>query len=682
MNKEYEYLYKKIMINYIVIFKDNYDCKVGPIIYDDEVEHMLFDNIHLFDDDLIPILPAIEFIMHLPRVGFDVINIDAEHALSSYDTPHNITLLPLSKIELLRQAVDFCQTLIIYQSDCGIDLSNLNSENVVGIISTEMLSTELLKLYWEKFAQRMREFSEGFCVPDNLKMFKKKELLALPLLFNANHLSRSNEVFSMNININDCFKNIYEESFHIHNTIIAASKLNSVNDDFNDLYKKSINETMIPIIISMPGRARYSKNIKPLDEQICRIISVHRAIAKDGIVIETEQASEKLFELLDHLEQHCKTRAEHLPVKDRTTDNKFIWDTLSEIGKKLTELIGEERLKTFNRTNHITVFSDFPIGLGIFPNASAPLCCYKPISYRPLTPLTKAMQYELNKQNQYYIGRKCKVIIAECLDENDDVRKWSNIAWRTLLNDSKKYKGIDVFYSQINSIEELKHFTKENKDSDILIISSHGFYDKKNNCSGLCIGKKHWLADDDDLEVPPIVMLSACHVSPRGFGAVSVADLLLRSGAKTVLGTFVPVNVIKNAILMNRLFVYINEAQKGSKQYRTLLDAWTGVVSTNAINEILSSSPKLKAWAYRKRKNGKIPLVEFEQEKCKNRLRTDNIYEDTTKVLREMLMEDRMDEYFDSLLSSTGYYPESIFYQLIGYPENVFLYNEYFDNID
>ena len=57
--------------------------------------------------------------------------------------------------------------------------------------------------------------------------------------------------------------------------------------------------------------------------------------------------------------------------------------------------------------------------------------------------------------------------------------------------------------------------------------------------------------------MPPVVILSACYVAPRGSGAVSITDLLLREGAVAVLGTQVPVDVYHNAVLMTRFFYYI-----------------------------------------------------------------------------------------------------------------------------
>lgn len=56
--------------------------------------------------------------------------------------------------------------------------------------------------------------------------------------------------------------------------------------------------------------------------------------------------------------------------------------------------------------------------------------------------------------------------------------------------------------------------------------------------AGIMVGEEFWMASED-INVPPIVILSACHSSPRGMGAVNIADMFIRNGAISVLGTFI-----------------------------------------------------------------------------------------------------------------------------------------------
>jgi Ca2+-binding EF-hand superfamily protein len=89
---------------------------------------------------------------------------------------------------------------------------------------------------------------------------------------------------------------------------------------------------------------------------------------------------------------------------------------------------------------------------------------------------------------------------------------------------------------------------------DFLIISAHGAFN--GNSAGLVIGDEVCLQLGLD-NAPPVVMLSACHVAPRGAGAVSITDLLLREGVLTVLGAQIPVRVDRNAMIMARFLANI-----------------------------------------------------------------------------------------------------------------------------
>ena len=57
------------------------------------------------------------------------------------------------------------------------------------------------------------------------------------------------------------------------------------------------------------------------------------------------------------------------------------------------------------------------------------------------------------------------------------------------------------------------------------------------------------------------------------------------------------------------------------------------------------------------------------------------MYKDTIEIVKEMLHEEGRDGKFDDILSQDNYFPESFFYQWIGFPENIFLYNEYYKEI-
>lgn len=304
----------------------------------------------------------------------------------------------------------------------------------------------------------------------------------------------------------------------------------------------------------------------------------------------------------------------------------------------------------------------------------------KNISYRPLTPLTRQLQIEMLKTRECYFGKKSKIAFAECLinnEENRFVYEDSEMVYRVLQQFSNENKGISLAYEQTQSISDIIKFINDNCDADILYISAHGYYDKYNNQAGIMVGNEFWIASED-IHVPSVVILSACHTSPRGIGVVNIADLLIRNGAIAVLSTFIPINAKRNMILMTRFFSYILEAQNGNKQYKTLADLWSGLVASNAIHEMMFESPHFKKWMHSLNKNGTPRIIDFQLNRSKGRLRLTHIYSDTIQIIKEMLAEEDICNKFSNILDKKDYFPETLFYQLIGSPENVFLYNEIF----
>ena len=307
--------------------------------------------------------------------------------------------------------------------------------------------------------------------------------------------------------------------------------------------------------------------------------------------------------------------------------------------------------------------------------------CYKNISYLPLTPLTRRLQYEMLKKQQYYFGEGCKIAIAECIpnDEKNVLIYKSGEALYSSLKSMQSYaKHLSVIRQDVDSIENMHRFIADNINADILYISAHGHYDRKKNLAGIIIGDQFWMANED-LQTPPIVILSACHTAPRGFGCVTISDMFLRTGAHTVIGTFIPVDAFANTILMTRLFTYIVEAQQKNSQYKTLADAWSGIVASNAIHELCAASKRLQKWMHEIGVNGTPRIVDFQLKRCIGRLRPTHIYSDTIEIIKEMLAEEGMEGKFDNILNQNDFFPESFFYQFLGSPENIFLYNEIFD---
>ena len=679
---------------YIVLFKGEIE-DVEPILHVFDLPELKLINrgrMHLFDEFLIPILPALDYCLHMPRTELDTYDTDTEVLDKAYDVPQDIMIMPEKGLLLFR--LPFQPTLIIYSDDCSEEVKNkAKSYNpVLGAVSILDLSKNLLVKQWNALFES-RNLRNGKKLSDIDKQYllgDEKQLL-LPVLFSARQYGKADYVYNAVFNSVNAFETcanlLWNQLLH-HNALMNCKGCKG--DDsaafrkmFSDGIERAKKSIRINVVITMPGVSQGQVNHGGLtaelpndEKKVIKLLGVHRAIAKEALLVELPVAGKELFEKLNELEVNCK----------QGTNNKYVHKTLRDIGKMFEGKLTQEQMWAVYMAKHITVFSDFPIGLAIIGNADTSLQCYKEISYRPLSPLTRCLQNEMVKHRQIYYGHRCKIAFAECVlndEQNRFIRSCSDAIVHSLKRLSEGNEKMQVSYGETLTIKDLKKFISNNMDADILHISAHGYYDRRSNMAGLMVGNEFWMADENDYRVPPVVVLSACHVSPRGSGTVNVADLFMRVGAEAVLGTYIPVYAKRNMILINRLYTYIAEAQKGSTQYETLSEAWSGVVATNAIHEMAETSKKFFKWIWGKNSKGTLRMLDFTMERSVGRLHGQTMYADTISVVKEMLHEEGLDGKFDDILNQENYFPESFFYQWIGFPENVFLYNEVFaESID
>lgn len=674
---------------YVILFKGKIE-EVEPIIKVSDLSELKSINkgrMHLFDEELLSILPAIEYCFHMPRTELDTYDTDTEVLDKIYDVSHDIVIVPerlmLSGLHLLPP------TLIIYSDDCSEEIKNKvkKCESELGAVSVLELSQRLLISQWNTLFEN-RILRNGEKLEDINKQFllDGEKQLVLPALYTARQYGKADSVYNAVFNSTNVFETcanlIWNQSVH-HNALMSCKGFGGTDvTEFRKIYvegmKNAEKTTRINVVITMPGvpqrQITYGglESEVPNDEKrIIRLLGVHRAIAKHALLIELPVIEKELFEKLNELEVNCI----------QGTNNRYVHKALRDIGKMLERKFTQAQLWAINRSKHITVFSDFPIGLAIIGNSDTSLQCYKEISYRPLSPLTRCFQNEMVKHTHIFPGAQCKIAFAECVindEQNQGIRACSDAIVDSLKRLGKENKKLQVSYGETLTISDLKKFIADNMDADILHISGHGYYDRRSNMAGLMVGNEFWMADENDYRVPSVVVLSACHVSPRGSGTVNVADMLMRAGAEAVLGTFIPIDAKRNMVLINRLYTYIAEAQKGSMQYKTLSEAWSGVVTTNAIHEMAETSKKFFEWIWGVNSKGNIRMMDFTMERSVGRLHGSSMYADTILIVKEMLHEEGLDGKFDDVLNQENYFPESFFYQWVGFPENIFLYNEVF----
>lgn len=665
---------------YIIIFKRSQEKSIGNDV----------NQMHKFDNDLCSILPGLEYCLHLPRLELDFEQIDVMTMENAYDIPQNIRIFP-DDIYAATQ-VPFMPTLVIYEDGiCAPAMEKMNKEtSLLEPLPISMLSEEMLINHWSLLSEK-RKWATGDCATgvEVQHLLKGRKMNGLPALFAARQLDCAEEVYDKISNT----RKIYQECAEITLTLLSRHALEMKRIDMTDYQEKmliqnynkelkKISETVhMNVVVTMPGipyqqakRMNCLADVPEIEKRVIRIIALHRAIAKKALLVEIPVLPDKLFSDFNELELNIKNGGE--------IGNQNVHRLLRKIGKTLEENLSTGDLWALWKAKHITVFSDFPLGMAVFEKTDSILQCYKNISYRPLTPLTMALQIEMPKRKQLYLKRKCKIIFAECVINdcaNKYIRVCSEGITKPLEENAANSECLEYIYKETLTVFDLKQFIYDNSDADILHISAHGHYDHKQGFAGIFVGEELWMAKDIDFRVPPIVILSACHVSPRGKGAENVTDAFMRLGAETVLGTFIPISALRNTILLGRFYTYVLEAQKGNKQYQTLADLWQGIVSTNAIHEIMEANVRLENWLMETNTQGNVRLIDFEQNRSVGRLHGPNSYGETIEILKEMLKEEGLEGKYSDVLDQRNYFPESFFYQWIGYPENMFLYNKTFD---
>jgi len=259
-----------------------------------------------------------------------------------------------------------------------------------------------------------------------------------------------------------------------------------------------------------------------------------------------------------------------------------------------------------------------------------------------------------------------KVLVAECIPVSDHVGRLSRAGWGQISEEmSATSAEVNVTILETPTKADIRASVAEVKP-DVLVLSAHGFFEPESNVAGVVIGDEHSLGDDLG-PMPPLVILSACHTSPRGGGVVNIGDLLLRAGADAVLSTLVPVNVHHNAQLVSRFFRYLALAvgNSATDPNMSVLDVWHEVQSLNVIIDLTNGNTNLARWAFT-RSNGKSPVEQFMT--GDHGLRRAHLYSGAEARLIKIASRTGDEERVRNWLRSPGYVPESLMYTMLGRP--------------
>lgn len=136
-----------------------------------------------------------------------------------------------------------------------------------------------------------------------------------------------------------------------------------------------------------------------------------------------------------------------------------------------------------------------------------------------------------------------------------------------------------------------------------MIFDGHGAYDTDGGLAKLIVGETKvgvWELRSRCV-VPPIVIFSACDTHPLDGSHSSTANAALALGARTVLGTTLPIDGMKAGIFIGRLFLRIAQFLPLILKHQTVVcwrDFVSGMLRMMHVTEVLGALRKNAGPAY------------------------------------------------------------------------------------
>lgn len=231
----------------------------------------------------------------------------------------------------------------------------------------------------------------------------------------------------------------------------------------------------------------------------------------------------------------------------------------NSIQEQLEKAVGPERINFIKtNANSVQIISDAP--LEWLPIDGLPLCLRFDCFRLNATPGNLLIQ-QLTEPPVLSMNPRAlrKVLVVSAFEEDDDLRmvmrtaievsrpRWENrieFVFKTATN-------VDEFVDAINSF-----------DGSVMLFDGHGAHNADQPIAHLAIGSE--LVDvwalKERVNVPPIVLLSACDT--HGVDASShatTANGFLALGARSVVGTWLPVGGVESARFFVRLMLRFSE---------------------------------------------------------------------------------------------------------------------------
>lgn len=646
---------------------------------------------HLLAPEAAAAIPALWYALHLPHSVFDVMDLPARvlRFQGLAGSPAQVLYVPLSW--LTEEGIRLgpfaeCDRLRVYCASTDIEEAQRRSRDLgfrFEPVAQDVLDDSHLQRDWDEAREHWLSLGrlpgESFRSDRlHLRPLAKEQVMALALGRTVRQMEGAADLGAETISV--------EDALELRAWVNALGQLeqNEVGPDEaavilkDEVGRAYVNER-VPLSVVLPGMPRaYAKalaksargSLEPVHTSYSAPQEVEAdafAVVAAGAGVQHEALSLVLPEMpvnawvrLAELEQHWIDAARPQVVSR----------LLQRLNRASESLWSDELVSALKHASLLRVATAFPIGLLTVPGDTAPLAFCLPIAYEPLVPLTRRLQRTFQPIPDVDLTRGFSTLVVECIPASDPVGALSRGGWDVAQQIFKESGGAPatIHRRDAASIADVREALNELRP-DIAVLSGHGFSDPATNTAGVMIGSERFIGLGLDY-LPRAVLLSSCHVSPRGVGQVSVVDLLLQQGVIAVLGTQVPVDVRHNAVLMSRFFVYIREALARTETEASLLEVWHRTVGGNPLNDIFYGNDRLGDFSRQPFGDG-VVLTEFMLRASTGRLRRGHVYADTERVLVDMAAELGIGDKVSNWLRDPGYLPESAMYAFYGHPDRI-----------
>ncbi|ROS53896.1 CHAT domain-containing protein [Frigoribacterium sp. PhB118] len=646
-----------------------------------------------FDEDLLPVLPGIWYAMHLPKNRFETLDLPlrgVQAGDSRYSKSHNIALVPdqlLRDVDFLRRLIGPHEPALIIATDRAMADAALAAASLdfsLPPVSVDEIDQALLDKHWGSLADRWAaEWPADAPALDRTPLRWSWPIDGDGSLLPLQRLRRlMGSPLTVLPNPKTPFGSAHELRFTwLRLNALVQMELDGISPDENaqrlpEEMRRQAALTRTPLTLGVSGTApryiRFASGVDGVSQSTFRddypdvraILVGHAAVREDstGVVLE-DALTPAMFVALANLERGWAENASAAGVRK----------LLKRLDESAAPLWTEDLVQAIKVASRLDIYSNFPIGLLTLPGDQEPLAGRLPISYSPLNPLTRALQFELSPQHPTDLSSGLTILIAECIPGADPVGQISRKGWSTVEAEMSTQPHVHVTVAETLTPTAVRDAI-ERVHPDVLVLSAHGFHDTSLNVAGLIIGDTPSMGDDFG-ELPPLVILSACHTTPRGGGVVSVGDLLIRAGAKAVVTALVPVLVQHNSALTSRFLRYLALAigEDASEPATNVLDVWHRAQSSNVVIDLTYGNERLRAWSFRRDGTKPSPIEQFMTSDHGVPLRVGHLYEDAEQRLIEIAKATGDDAKVRNWLRVPGYLPESLMYTLLGHPASLLL---------